>query len=88
MTKGYGYDQEENERMRRDLQLMENLVQELRQELRNKRPMTANGASNDWEDEKIEMEVNIQKSQARISTKFCSSSPRQVQRQTVRSPSA
>jgi Skp family chaperone for outer membrane proteins len=28
--------------------------------------MTANGASNDWEDEKIEMEVKIQKSQARI----------------------
>lgn len=37
---------------------MENLVQELRQELRNKRPMTANG-NNDWEDEKIAMEVNI-----------------------------
>jgi hypothetical protein len=53
---------------------MENLVQELRQELRNKRPMTANGYDGGggsgsgaaWEDEKIEMEVRLQKAQARI----------------------
>ncbi len=57
---GYAYDSDESDRLRRELQLMENLVQELRQELRNKRPMTANG-NNDWEDEKIAMEVNIQK---------------------------
>lgn len=65
MNKGYAYDSDENDRLHRELQLMENLVQELRQELRNKRPMTANG-NNDWEDEKIEMEVYIQKSNARI----------------------
>ena len=40
---------------------MENLVQELRQELRNKRPMTANGNNDGWEDEKVAMEVRLHK---------------------------
>ena len=44
---------------------MENLVQELRVELKNKRPMTSHGHG-DWEDERIEMEVKLQKAQARI----------------------
>ena len=65
MNKSYAYESDENSRLRHELQLMESLVEELRQELRNKRPMTATG-THDWEDEKIEMEVAIQKGQARI----------------------
>jgi hypothetical protein len=70
---GYGkgggqsnYESDENDQLRREVHLMENLVQELRQELRNKRPMTANGNDGNWEDERIEMEVKMQKAQARI----------------------
>ena len=59
------YESDEVERLRREVQLLENLVQELRVELKNKRPMTAHG-NGDWEDEKIEMEVRLQKAQARI----------------------
>lgn len=43
---------------------MESLVAELREELKNKRPQTA--GQHDWEDEKIDLEVRIQKSQARV----------------------
>ena len=60
-----GGDSDEVDRLRRDVQLLENLVQELRGELKNKRPQTANGTQG-WEDEKIEMEVEIHKNQARI----------------------
>ena len=44
--------------------MLENLVAELRDELKNKRPQTA--GHNDWEDEKIELEVKLQKAQARV----------------------
>lgn len=39
--------------------MLENLVAELWDELRNKRPQTA--GHSDWEDEKIELEVKLQK---------------------------
>ena len=48
-----------NERLNRDVNLLENLVSELRAELKNKRPQTSSGNTNDWEDEKIEMEVRL-----------------------------
>ena len=44
--------------------MLESLVAELREELKNKRPQTAGHA--DWEDEKIEFEVRLQKAQARV----------------------
>lgn len=56
----------ENERLNRDVNLLENLVSELRAELKNKRPQTSGGNTNDWEDEKIEMEVRLQKANIRI----------------------
>ena len=34
-------------------------MSELRAELKNKRPQTSSGNTNDWEDEKIEMEVRL-----------------------------
>ena len=45
------------ERLKKEIALLESLVAELREELRNKRPQTA-GAT-DWEDEKIELEVRL-----------------------------
>ena len=50
--------------MRREISLLESLVAELREELRNKRPMSA--GNQDWDDEKIEFEVKLQKASARI----------------------
>lgn len=47
--------------------MLENLVSELRSELRNKRPQTGGGAQTlDWEDERINLEMQLQKAQARI----------------------
>ena len=57
--------QDEANRLRKEVQLLENLVQELRAELKNKRPQTAN-ANQEWEDEKIDLEVRLQKQQARV----------------------
>ena len=57
-------DSDEVERARKEISLLESLVAELREELRNKRPQTA--GQQDWEDEKIEFEVQMQKAQARI----------------------
>lgn len=59
-----GGDSDEVDRLRRELGLMESLVAELREELKNKRPQTA--GQHDWEDEKIDYEVRLQKSQARV----------------------
>ena len=64
MKGGYG-DSDEVDRLRRDVELLENLVQELRSELKNKRPQTADG-QRDYEDERIDMEVKLQKASARI----------------------
>ena len=57
-------DSDEVDRLRREISLLESLVAELREELKNKRPQTA--GANDWEDEKIDYEVRLQKAQARI----------------------
>ena len=59
-----GGDSDEVERLRKEVGLLESLVAELREELKNKRPQTAGAA--DWEDEKIELEVRLQKAQARV----------------------
>lgn len=55
-----GGDPDEIDRLRREISLLESLVSELREELKNKRPQTA--GQTDWEDEKIELEVRLQKS--------------------------
>lgn len=52
-------DTDDGDRLRKEIAILESLVAELRDELRNKRPQTA-GAT-DWEDEKIEFEVRLQK---------------------------
>lgn len=57
-------DSDESDRLRREVSLLESLVSELREELRNKRPQSA--GQQDWEDEKIDYEVRLQKGQARI----------------------
>ena len=57
-------DSDEADRFRREISLLESLVAELREELRNKRPMSA--GNQDWDDEKIEFEVKLQKANARI----------------------
>lgn len=57
-------DSDEVDRFRKEISILESLVSELREELRNKRPQTA--GNTDWEDEKIEFEVRLQKSQARV----------------------
>jgi hypothetical protein len=49
---------DEGDRLRKEVHLLENLVNELRAELKNKRPQTAN-ANQEWEDERIDMEVRL-----------------------------
>lgn len=66
---GYGASQDEdNDRLRHEVGLLESLVSELRAELKNKRPQTPIGGmgGENWEDERIEMEVRAQKDKARI----------------------
>lgn len=57
-------DSDEMDRLRREISLLESLVSELREELKNKRPQSA--GQTDWEDEKIDYEVRLQKAQARV----------------------
>lgn len=52
-----GYENADLDRYRNEINILENLVAELREELRNKRPQSA-GAT-DWEEEKIEYEVKL-----------------------------
>ena len=52
------------QRYKDEIEMLNNLVAELRDELKNKRPQTA--GHHDWEDEKIELEVKLQKAQARV----------------------
>jgi hypothetical protein len=52
-----GKDYGDLQRYKDEIIMLENLVQELRDELRNKRPQTA--GHNDWEDDKIELEVKL-----------------------------
>ena len=54
----------EVDRLRSEVQMLETLVAELRDELKSKRPQTAGQA--DWEEEKIEYEVKLQKAEARV----------------------
>ena len=54
----------EVERLRNEKDVLESLVAELREEIRNKRPQTAGNL--DWEEEKVEYEVKLQKAHARI----------------------
>lgn len=54
----------EADRLRSEVQMLETLVAELRDELKSKRPQTAGQA--DWEEEKIEYEVKLQKAEARV----------------------
>jgi hypothetical protein len=56
-SSGSMMDSDEVDRLRKEIQMLEGLVNELREELRNKRPQTAGHA--DWEDEKIELEVRL-----------------------------
>mmetsp|Transcript_17475 Transcript_17475/g.17233 ORF Transcript_17475/g.17233 Transcript_17475/m.17233 type:complete len:324 (+) Transcript_17475:1523-2494(+) len=56
-------NQSEVDRLKSEVQMLETLVSELRDELKNKRPQTAGQA--DWEDEKVEYEVKLQKAEAR-----------------------
>lgn len=50
-------DSDEVDRLRKEISILESLVAELREELKNKRPQSAGGM--DWEDEKIEYEVRL-----------------------------
>ncbi len=50
-------DSDEMDRLRREISLLESLVAELREELKNKRPQSA--GQTDWEDEKIDYEVRL-----------------------------
>jgi len=54
----------ESDRLRSEVQMLETLVSELRDELKNKRPQTA--GQGDWEDEKVEYEVRLQKAETRV----------------------
>ena len=54
----------ETDRLRSEVQMLETLVAELRDELRSKRPQTA--GQGDWEEDKIEYEVKLQKAEARV----------------------
>ena len=57
-------DSDQMDHMRKEISMLESLVAELREELKNKRPQTA--TNTDWEDEKIHYEVQLQKAQARV----------------------
>ena len=52
------------DRLRRENAQLEALVSELKEEVRSKRPMTA--GHYDWESEKVEFEVKLQKADARV----------------------
>lgn len=54
----------EADRLRSEVQMLETLVAELRDELKSKRPQTAGQA--DWEEDKIEYEVKLQKAESRV----------------------
>jgi len=58
-----GTESSETERLQKEIDMLQSLVAELREELKNKRPQTA--GQGDWEDEKIDYEVRLQKAQAR-----------------------
>lgn len=65
--KSYG-DDSESERLRREVQQLESIIGDLRAQLQQKRPPSQGmGKGNDnWEDQKIELEVKLQRSTARV----------------------
>lgn len=50
-------DSDEADRLRQEVRMLESLVAELREELKNKRPQTA--GQHDWEDEKVDLEIRL-----------------------------
>ena len=48
-----------------EVRRLERLVFELREELKSKRPVTSEGQS-DWEKEKLQLELNLQKAEFRV----------------------
>ncbi|CAD8086706.1 unnamed protein product [Paramecium primaurelia] len=60
----YGEDIGELERYKQECQRLERIVANMKEELRNKRPVSNSGA--DWEQDKMELEVKLHKANARI----------------------
>ncbi|CAK88568.1 unnamed protein product (macronuclear) [Paramecium tetraurelia] len=60
----YGEDIGELERYKQECQRLEKIVANMKEELRNKRPVSNSGA--DWEQDKMELEVKLHKANARI----------------------
>lgn len=60
----YGEDIGELERYKQECQRLERIVANMKEELRNKRPVSNSGA--DWEQEKMELEVKLHKANSRI----------------------
>lgn len=54
----------ELERYKNECMRLEKIVANMKEELRNKRPMSSDGG--DWENEKIELEVKLHKANSRI----------------------
>ena len=54
----------EMERYKNECMRLEKIVANMKEELRNKRPMSSDGA--DWENEKMELEVKLHKANSRI----------------------
>jgi len=52
------------ERYKNECMRLEKIVANMKEELRNKRPMSSDGA--DWENEKMELEVKLHKANSRI----------------------
>jgi len=65
MAFGPGNENSELERYKMECNKLENLVAELREDLKSKRPMTSGGSS-DWERDRIELEVKLSRSNARV----------------------
>lgn len=49
-----------------EIRRLERLVNELRAQLQSKRPVTESGTSGDWEREKMELEVQLQRADLRV----------------------
>jgi len=64
----FGSDGEntEFERYKQECKKLERIVAELKEELKSKRPTTSYGGSGDWEREKIELEIKLQRANSRV----------------------
>jgi len=65
MAFGPGNENSELERYKMESMKLENLVAELKEELKSKRPMTSGGSA-DWDRDRIEFEVKLSKANARV----------------------